>query len=82
MNEKTFKIQGQLPHDSLPILPDFLLDTCHQFLVTKLQEIATEKHLVKQISWDATSGGTIRSKDLSKEAFYENLTFRCVCEVK
>ncbi len=83
MNEKAFKFHEQLPHDSLPIFPDFfLLDTSRKFVVTKLHEIATENHLVKQISWDTTSEGSIISTDLPKEAFYENLTFRCVCEVK
>jgi hypothetical protein len=80
-NDKKFMFQPKAQSDSLPTMPD-QPQKKNYFRITRLNEIVTDKGFIRQIYWDTTNNLMNESRLLANKDLNENITFRCVCEVR
>jgi hypothetical protein len=80
-NDKKFMFQPKAKSDSLPTMPE-QPQKKNYFRITRLDEIGIDKNFVRQIYWDTTNNLMNKSRLITNKFLNENMTFRCVCEVR
>lgn len=76
-------VQNKSPNDSLPNF-NFLSKRPKTtfFKISSLNEISSSKNVLSQTSWDTKNHLLLTSRQLRQNETNENLTFRCVCEIR
>ncbi|MES2430984.1 MAG: hypothetical protein V4556_08605 [Bacteroidota bacterium] len=82
-SDKKIELQKKTPGDSIP---NFNLFNKKQkktsFKITGLQEIAITDSNANKVYWDTKKFSLLKGDLLKQNEVDENLTFRCVCEIK
>lgn len=82
-NENKLKIQLASKSDSLPSF-DYSRNgnSLNRFVVSSVTELCTQDFKIYQTSWDINKQAISSASLIDKNWVQENLTFRCVCEVR
>jgi hypothetical protein len=81
--EKKLKIQSAAKSDSLPSFRHLEKGgSLQKFLITNLFELVKEEDGIYETSWDTNKQIILPNLLIDNNFIRENLTFRCVCEIK
>lgn len=82
-SEKKLKIQAAAKSDSLPSFRHLKKGgNLQKFLITNLFELVKEEDGIYETSWDTNKQIILPNLLIDNNFIQENLTFRCVCEIK